>query len=146
MRGVVSEFQEHCLNAKFLTFQTVTDELLVRVDPEAIELALRNLLDNAIKYSPTSSAVCVCVASRRGLTSISVQDQGPGIPREEQREIFRKFVRGAAAKTLNVKGTGIGLALADHIVRAHGGRLHLESQAGYGSRFTIQLPSQSAHL
>ena len=145
VRRVVAEFQEHCLNANPLKFHAVSDELLVYVDPEAIELALRNLLDNAIKYSPASSPVRVCVASRRGLTSISVQDQGPGIPREEQREIFRKFVRGASAKTLNVKGTGIGLAMADHIVRAHGGSLELESQASYGSRFTILLPSQSPH-
>ena len=71
-----------------------------------------------------------------------MEDQGPGIPKGEQREVFRKFVRGEAARARNVKGTGIGLALADHIVKTHGGRLELASEPGHGSRFTILLPAQ----
>ena len=117
----------------------------IRADREAIALALRNLLDNAVKYSPETSTVRVSVESDGVLTSISVADQGAGIPAAEQRDIFRKFVRGTAARALNVKGTGIGLAIADHIVKAHGGRLEVVSMPGHGSRFTIVLPAQASH-
>jgi two-component system phosphate regulon sensor histidine kinase PhoR len=112
----------------------------VRADCEALSLALRTLLDNAIKYSPESSTVQVALEYCNGLAGISVHDQGPGIPKDEQRAVFRKFVRGAAARALNVKGTGIGLTMADQIVRAHGGRLELASEPGRGTRFTILLP------
>jgi len=119
----------------------------IRGDREALTLALRNLIDNAIKYSPESSTVNVSVNCRNGLAGISVEDHGRGISRQEQRQILKKFVRGSSAKDLNVKGTGIGLAMADEIVRAHGGRLELASQPGQGSRFTILLPieAETAH-
>ena len=105
-------------------------------------LALRNLIDNALKYSPESATVAISVVRRGDLAGISVEDRGPGISKEEQLAIFRKFVRGEAARERNVKGTGIGLALADQIVKAHGGCLELASEPGHGSRFTILLPEQ----
>jgi signal transduction histidine kinase len=71
---------------------------------------------------------------------IRVIDHGIGIPPAEQREIFRKFVRGSASQASSVKGTGIGLALVDHIVSAHGGEIRLESTPGRGSTFTVLLP------
>jgi two-component system phosphate regulon sensor histidine kinase PhoR len=116
-------------------------------DHDALTLALRNLIDNAVKYSPKDSTVRVSVKSAQGLARISVEDQGAGISRAEQLQIFRKFVRGSTAKELNVKGTGLGLAMATEIVRAHGGRLELDSEPGRGSRFTILLPikAETAH-
>ena len=115
---------------------------MVRADREAITLALRNLVDNALKYSPDSSPVAISVFRCGELARISVEDHGPGISREEQRAVFRKFVRGEAARAGNVKGTGIGLTLADHIVKAHGGSLAVASEPGHGSRFSILLPLQ----
>ena len=117
---------------------------IVRADREALALAVRNLLDNALKYSPSSAKVLVSVAAASGSVTIAVEDHGPGIPAQEQREIFRKFARGAAARDLNVKGTGIGLAMVDQIVKAHAGRLALVSEPGRGSRFTIELRAQQA--
>jgi two-component system phosphate regulon sensor histidine kinase PhoR len=117
----------------------------VRADGDALALAVRNLVDNAIKYSPASSDVNISVEARDGRAGIAVSDSGAGISPEEQREVLRKFVRGSAAKTLNVKGTGIGLAMVDQVAKAHGGRLDVESELGRGSRFTLWVPLAEQH-
>jgi two-component system sensor histidine kinase SenX3 len=75
---------------------------------------------------------------------IRVRDHGMGIPREVQKEIFRNFVRGADAKARNIQGTGIGLAMVDHIVKAHGGEIQVQSEPGTGSTFTLLLPSHES--
>jgi signal transduction histidine kinase len=75
-----------------------------------------------------------------GRLAIRVRDEGAGIPSEEQKDIFRKFVRGSQARSRGVKGTGIGLAMVRHIVEGHGGEIRLESEPGRGSTFTILLP------
>ena len=74
------------------------------------------------------------------LLAIRVRDRGIGIPPDEQREVFAKFVRGATAKAQNIKGTGIGLAMVDQILQAHHGSMNLESKPGTGSTFTMLLP------
>ena len=125
--------------------ETKAAPLVIRVDRGALRLALRNLLDNAVKYSPPSSSVTVSVRSAGHFVGISVDDEGPGVLKEEAKEIFRKFARGAAARSTNVKGTGIGLTMAAEIVRAHGGRLELASKPGPGSRFVTLLPLQNTH-
>ena len=76
-----------------------------------------------------------------GYVALSVADKGLGIPAEEREAIFGRFIRGAEAGRLGIKGTGLGLALVTHIVAAHHGRLELESTVGEGSRFTILLPA-----
>ena len=113
----------------------------IQADREALSLALWNLLDNAVKYSPNCRTVWIALAKRNGCVAISVRDEGLGIPAAEQKEIFRKFVRGAEAKANGIKGTGVGLAMVEHLVRAHGGEIRLESQPGKGSTFTLELPS-----
>jgi signal transduction histidine kinase len=113
---------------------------LIRADREALSRALWNLLDNAVKYSPDCRTVRVELARKKSELFVRVQDGGVGIPAGEQREIFRKFVRGAAAASTHAKGTGIGLAMVAHIVRAHGGTIRVESECGRGSTFTIVLP------
>jgi signal transduction histidine kinase len=72
-----------------------------------------------------------------------VRDRGIGIPVHEQRHVFDRFVRGAMPKALRIKGTGIGLAMVRHIVRAHGGEVRLTSEPGQGSRFTILIDNAS---
>jgi signal transduction histidine kinase len=140
-RRVVGEFRDRGTNRLELAGETFEPaDGRIRGDRQALSLALRNLLDNAIKYSPESSVVEIGIECRDGFAGISVQDHGAGIPKDEQRAVFRKFVRGAAARSLNVKGTGIGLTMADQIVRAHGGHLELASEPGHGTRFTILLP------
>ena len=138
---IVDEFRESgTMNGHRLDVAAASGPLMIHADREALALALRNLLDNAVKYSPASSIVTVCVAPRNGHVGISVEDRGAGIAKREQRQVFRRFVRGSSARELNVKGTGIGLAMVDRIVRAHGGRVEVESEPGVGSTFTIALP------
>lgn len=105
--------------------------------------ALWNLLDNAVKYSPEPLPVRVGIEGRNGHVQISVCDRGIGIPGHERAAIFEKFHRGEQARTLGIKGTGIGLAMVHEIVRAHHGRVEVESEAGHGSTFTIVLPMKS---
>jgi signal transduction histidine kinase len=113
----------------------------IRADAEALAVALRNLLDNAVKYSPPDARVGVEWARAGAQVAIVVRDQGVGIPAAERRSIFEKFVRGSAAAALNVGGTGVGLAMVRQIVAAHGGEIRVESEPGSGSRFTILLPA-----
>jgi len=112
----------------------------IEADPEAISVALRNLVDNAIKYSPDRPTVWVEWGREDRYVAIRVRDEGPGITASEQKRIFRKFVRGSAAAAANVKGSGVGLAMVRHIVAAHGGAIRVASEPGQGSTFTMLLP------
>lgn len=117
---------------------------VVQVDREAMARAIRNLLDNGIKYSPEPQAVRVELVRDGQRIAIHVRDEGVGIPLTEQTRIFEKFVRGTASQALHVKGTGIGLAMVQHIVHAHGGEIRLRSEPGSGSTFSLLLPAESA--
>jgi len=117
----------------------------VRADPDALSRAVWNLLENAVRYSPDSSTVWLDVRRVDAEhVAIAVRDRGVGIPEDEQASIFDKFVRGDSARRLGARGTGLGLAMAREIVRAHGGELSVESEVGRGSTFTITLPIAEA--
>ena len=142
VRGIVEDFRHEVAPDVCTVEASIADDCgAVDVDPEAFARALWNLLDNAVKYSGASPAVFVKVDVRDGVVAISVRDQGMGIPRDEQDEIFTKFVRGTASRAHGIKGTGIGLAMVRHIVEAHGGMVSVESAPGDGSTFTIVLPA-----
>ena len=94
---------------------------------------LWNLIENAVKYSPDGGPVTVTLSEDSGTVSVAVTDTGIGIPRQEQRRIFEKFVRGEGATERQIRGTGVGLALAREIARAHGGDIRVTSQPGLGS-------------
>jgi signal transduction histidine kinase len=112
----------------------------VRADREALGRALWNLLDNAVKYSPHCRTVWLAACVENEQVVIRVRDCGLGIAADEQPRIFQKFVRGASARAAEAKGTGLGLAMVQHIVAAHGGRVLCESQLEQGTTFTILLP------
>ena len=116
------------------------ETVAVRADHEALRCALWNLFDNAVKYSPDCDTVWVEAGRNGRNVVITVRDRGAGIARSEQKRIFRKFVRGSAARGSEVGGTGIGLATARQIVRAHGGEITVDSEPGRGSAFRILLP------
>ncbi len=116
----------------------------VQADEAALGRALWNLLDNAVKYSPTNKTIWVDGATANASVTISVRDRGIGVPAGEQTAIFHKFVRGSTPNGFAVKGTGLGLALVNQIVQAHGGTVNVESSVGEGSTFAIVLPALQA--
>lgn len=112
---------------------------VVEVDAQLMELAIRLLLDNALKYSPPEFPVTVGATTRENALVITVSDEGPGIAERDQARIFEKFYRGPNTRR-QVPGTGMGLAIAREIVRAHGGEISVRSSAGKGSEFSISVP------
>jgi signal transduction histidine kinase len=110
------------------------------VDTDALAQAFINLLDNAVKYSGEAKQIHVLLGQQGDFVTISVRDHGVGIPREEQSKIFEKFYRVSTGLVHDVKGSGLGLSLVAHIVKAHHGRVTVESEQGHGSTFTIHLP------
>jgi signal transduction histidine kinase len=139
---VVAEFEPRAaVEGRHIEMGGTPQQCAIEADPEAISVALRNLVDNAIKYSPHEPTVWVEWGLEKQYVAIRVRDQGPGIADSEKKAIFRKFVRGSAAAAANVKGSGVGLAMVRHIVAAHGGEVLVASEPGHGSTFTMLLPA-----
>ena len=137
---VTNEFREAPQASGRQISLTRNGAMPVDADAEAFSRAVWNLLDNAAKYSPDGSGIHVELSTRRGEAFIAVRDRGFGIAAADRSRLFRRFQRGDEARRLGIKGTGIGLAMVDHIVRAHHGRIVVESEPGAGSIFTIVLP------
>jgi signal transduction histidine kinase len=112
---------------------------VIHADAGRLEQVLFNLLENGRKYSPADTALQVTVWTAGDEVAIAVRDQGPGIPPEEQSRIFERFYR-APGSAAGATGLGLGLYIVHEIVRAHGGRLTLESAPQQGSTFTVFLP------
>jgi len=112
----------------------------VRVDPERILQVMRNLLGNAVKFTPKGGQVRIAAQSANGKVAISVKDSGPGIPSESLTSIFEKFNQGNRQAPHVRQGTGLGLAIAKTIITAHGGKIWAESELGKGSTFIFVLP------
>lgn len=116
----------------------------LNMDGRAMQQALVNLIDNAIKHSPKGGTVVIEAGNTKDGTTpavmLSVADRGPGIPREEHDKIFERFYRRGSELRRETQGVGIGLSVVKHIVEAHGGRVTVQSDVGQGSRFTIELP------
>ena len=135
-RGALEQLQPRAESAHI----TLTRRLApapVLGDPARLEQVVRNLLANAIKFTPAGGSVEVAVGVRGTIAELVVADSGPGIPERERPHVFERFWRGAAAS--GTPGSGIGLAVAAEIVRAHDGSLVLESAPAGGARFVVTL-------
>lgn len=109
----------------------------IRADSNKISWVLTNLISNALRYVPEGGHILVAAKRIGPNIHLSVHDDGPGIPQEYQAKIFQKFVQ---VKGREAGGTGLGLAICKEIVRAHGGTIWAESEAGQGSTFTFTVP------
>jgi signal transduction histidine kinase len=142
VREVTREFQNDAAASGYRVEVVANGAVpLVAADRAALSSAIWNLLDNAVKYSPRCKTVWAELDVEGGRAAICVRDRGIGVPAAERRTIFEKFRRGDAAREASIRGTGVGLAMVQHIVLAHGGEIRLESEIGEGSAFTVLLPA-----
>jgi len=112
----------------------------VTVDVEKIRLAIQNLFDNAIRYTPSGGQVTISLKSGKKEIECSVKDTGVGIPKDQKERVFTKFFRGANVLRMETEGTGLGLFITKNIIEAHGGKIWFESKEGKGSTFYFTLP------
>ncbi len=112
----------------------------VQLDANAFVLAVLNLIDNAIKYAPDGKKIEVTLKRKGDSLVLDVRDWGPGIDPEEHERIFERFYRAKVVRLKPIRGSGIGLALVQHIARAHGGDATVTSEPGKGSTFSISIP------
>ena len=141
VQGGIEEYQRQAgANGHKIEIHSDHSRLLIDADREALRRVVRNLLENAVKYSPEAKTVWVETGCERHAAILRVRDEGIGIPPEEKSRIFEKFVRGEAAKKACIPGTGIGLAMVKEIVTVHHGELDLSSEVGHGSTFSVRLP------
>ena len=115
-------------------------DIPVAADRRRLGQIIRNLLDNAVKFSRDGATVRVYAGRDGGGAFFSIVDEGPGIPRAEQEKIFQRFYQIDRSRSKTRPGTGLGLAIVKHLVQLHGGRIDLESEVGRGSTFRVQLP------
>ncbi|SEA01123.1 Histidine kinase-, DNA gyrase B-, and HSP90-like ATPase [Porphyromonadaceae bacterium KH3R12] len=123
-----------------MTFTIAREAQVIYVDPFYFDSCLRNLLDNAIKYSGDAPVITLTAGKEKNRILIRVADNGMGIPKKDQRRIFTSFFR--SPRQSSVKGHGIGLSSAKQIVKAHGGNIGLKSEEGKGTVFTISIPDK----
>ena len=109
-------------------------------DREKLQAALVNLVGNAVKYTPAGGEITVRSSVDESFVRVEVQDNGPGIAKDEQHKVFDKFFRGSNAVDSDERGNGLGLAFTREVVRMHGGDIDLQSELGEGSTFTMRLP------
>ena len=116
---------------------------VVHGDQAQLVTALRNLIDNAVRYSPENTQVGIGLAVGDGVVSVSISDQGDGLTPQEQDRVFERFYRVDTARSRHTGGTGLGLSIVKHIVGNHGGEVTLWSTPKTGSTFTVRLPQLS---
>jgi len=147
---VVAEAVDRCrmrANARGITLAAVGSRgLSVLGDEDLLVTALRNLLENAVAYSPEKTRVVITtMKTPEGHAELSVADQGIGIPERDLERIFERFYRVDPARSRATGGTGLGLAIVKHVMAAHNGKVTVRSVEGAGSTFTLYIPLRSDH-
>lgn len=135
---LLEDMQQAATSAHPIEFNSQGDCHIALLDPRLLRHILSNLLSNAIKYSPLNSPVTLNIDCKPNQIILQVQDQGIGIPKEDQKHLFETFHR--ASNTKQIPGTGLGLAIVKQSVELHGGTITFESEEGHGTTFTITIP------
>lgn len=119
--------------------RTIEEDIIITGDKMLLQIAINNLLENAVKYSSKETAVQVALELNDTVAEIQVRDEGPGIADEEKKKVFEKFYRLGNEATRRAKGTGLGLYITKKIIKNHGGNIFSQDNVPAGSIFTIQL-------
>lgn len=125
---------------KGLDLSVKVDDVTAHVNQRDVAIAVRNILDNAVRYSSQGGSVSVSVRPEGEVVVIEITDTGEGIPTRDTERVFERFYRVDSARSRATGGTGLGLAIVKHVAESHGGSVSLESELGVGSTFTIRLP------
>jgi signal transduction histidine kinase len=143
----VCDVLENCRHMVLAVHPTATieikkekDEIKAPIDPDLMELAIMNLLDNAVKYSKPPARVTISISSQKNDVKITIADQGIGIPEEDVDKIFERFFTVDKAHSRRLGGAGLGLSIVKTIITKHEGTIQVQSIVGKGSTFTILLP------
>lgn len=141
IREIAAEYETQVRNKEqTLSVELPSNALSIEGDTGQLREALRNLLDNAIKYTAPGGAIRVSMRQEDGHAHIEVADNGCGIPSSALEKLFQPFFRVRTSNTMNIPGTGLGLSLTKSIIEAHSGQIWVQSQEGRGSCFYIELP------
>jgi len=142
VQSVINDYQSEIAskNIKFSFDRPENVFAKTMLDKEAIEAVIQNLLDNAIKYTPSGGMIKVSLQTSGKEIEIQVQDSGMGIPKQKQQHIFDKFFRSDNAIKNDPSGAGLGLFIAKNIISAHNGKIWFQSQENKGSTFYVTLP------
>jgi signal transduction histidine kinase len=140
LTGAAIENLEPLLGGHELTFEKPPRPVWANVDPDRFQIVVRNLVTNAIKYSPAGARVTVRIMPNHDTAAVAVVDQGIGIATEDRPKLFTRFGRIENQATMHTSGTGLGLWLSREIARMHDGDLTLDSEVGEGSTFTLEIP------
>jgi two-component system phosphate regulon sensor histidine kinase PhoR len=143
--GVVRDLAPAADAKELVVLLNVDNGLTIDGDPRRLAQVFRNLLDNAIKFSPRGARIDVTATkgAERDVI-VSVRDYGTGIPKSEREKIFQRFYRVDPSRAKTVPGTGLGLAIVKHLLILHGGKVCVDSEVGKGSTFTVKLPARQA--
>lgn len=141
---VINSYQEE-IKEKRIKFKFKTPKVKlpkIKIDIEKMRLAIQNLFDNAIRYTPLGGEVKVSLKHAKKKIEFQIQDNGMGIPEDQKERIFTKFFRGTNVVRMETDGTGLGLFIAKNIIEAHGGKIWFESKEGKGTAFYFTLPTK----
>lgn len=125
---------------KGLTVELASEPVTAMINHRDLAIAIRNLLDNAVRYTSAGGSIVVTVGRDDGHVLISIEDSGEGIPTRDIERVFERFYRVDSARSRATGGTGLGLSIVKHVAESHGGSVSVESELGLGSTFTIRLP------
>ena len=141
MRSTIEEMRPAIESSGFeLDVETADCLPVERADREAVSAAIKNLVQNSIKYSNGTRWIKVSASNGQGSVKIAVEDKGIGVPRSEQKKIFEPFYRAPEVVDAQIHGNGLGLSLVKDVAEAHGGSVRVESEPGKGSKFTLEFP------
>jgi len=141
IKMAITTYKKESIDSELnIHIQIENDIPAIHIDKDAMEQAIFNLLDNAVKFSPGDKKAEVTLERNHNSVIIKIKDRGLGIEDDEKDKIFEKFYRGNRSVKYSIKGTGLGLALVKYIVEAHNGHIDVESERGWNTVFTITLP------